>query len=217
MLYTVPLTAICMVFLVRGPLHTQETEPKQDPLARPTRLWQTGPQEAMVELADPGVLSRLRSRAEEDGDAKDWLALGAALLHTGDWEGATPPLRQALETSQPEQRTDAEYDLALAYAVSADPASPDRKDGPPSSRREVEGEAAEEGGTPRDRLIRAREWIQGRTAGEPGCRGCPLEPRTRGSNGWTRTIRGATREAEKGEAVRRKGVRNRAVATGTRQ
>ena len=30
---------------------------------------------------------------------QDWLAFGAALLYSGDWQGAVPPLRQALEAA----------------------------------------------------------------------------------------------------------------------
>ena len=113
-----PLSAVLSICLASSPLHAQQASPEQGQTAGPTRLWQPAPGTAVTaEMFAPETLSRLRARAEDKGASTDWLALGAALLHAGDWEGATPPLRQALETSEPEEREDATYDLALAYAV----------------------------------------------------------------------------------------------------
>jgi len=166
--YVAPLAAFCLVLMVISPLRTQQAEPEQGRPSLSPRLWQHGAQEASVEWADPGTLARLRAKAEADGEARDWLALGAALLHTGDWEGATNPLRHALESADPGPRTDAEYDLALAYAVSADPEFRDRNGGPNPEQRTADGEADEDGGTLRDRLIRARDGFRAVLRENPG-------------------------------------------------
>ena len=115
----------------------------------PQGLWQPVPGAAVASVAEPGALAELRILAEERGDPTDWLALGAALLHSGDWEGATAPLRRALELSEPENREDASFDLALAHAVSARPGD-----------RTGSGEDETDLGTPRDRLLRARDGFR---------------------------------------------------------
>lgn len=158
--FVAPIAAMCLLLLVMSPLRTQQVEPDQGRQSMTVRLWQPGTDEETVEWGDSGTLSRLRSKAEEDGEARDWLALGAALLHTGDWEGATAPLRHALEAAEAGPRSDAVYDLALAYAVSADPELRDLVGGPNPGGRGAEGEADEDGGTPRDRLIRARDGFR---------------------------------------------------------
>jgi Ca-activated chloride channel family protein len=141
------------------PLFSQQTVPGEQQAAGAGRLWQPVPEtEGSAVWLEPETLSKLRARAEDDGGSNDWLALGAALLHSGDWEGATPPLRQALETSEPETREDATYDLALAYAVSGHPESP-------AGGRET---GAEDGGTPRDRLVRARDGFRAVLREDPG-------------------------------------------------
>lgn len=146
-----PLVASLAVCAAASPLPSQQTEPGAEQAAGSARLWQPVPgTETAAGLLEAEGLSRLRTRAEEEGGSSDWLALGAALLHAGDWEGATPPLRQALESSEPEMREDAAYDLALAYAVSGHPESP-------SGARAA---GAEDQGTPRDRLVRARDGFR---------------------------------------------------------
>ena len=157
-----PLSAVLSICLASNPLHAQQASPEQGQTAGPTRLWQPAPGTAVpAEMFAPETLSRLRARAEDEGASTDWLALGAALLHAGDWEGATPPLRQALETSEPEEREDATYDLALAYAVSGHPESPARNREPGASGPARAGETgAVDEGTPRDRLVRARDGFR---------------------------------------------------------
>ena len=158
----VSLVAILTAHPAVNPLHAQQAAPEQERPAAPTQLWQPVPvTAAAADLLEPETLSRLRARAEDDGSSTDWLALGAALLHAGDWEGATPPLRRALETSEPEVRDDATYDLALAYAVSGHPESPVRNSVSrlPGTGRDGESDA-EDGGTPRDRLVRARDGFR---------------------------------------------------------
>lgn len=157
-----PIAGIFLAHTAMSPLHAQQAAPDQGQPAGPTRLWQPVPETAVsADLFGPETLSRLRARAEDEGTSNDWLALGATLLHAGDWEGATPPLRQALETSEPEGREDAAYDLALAYAVSGHPESPARNSASRPSEPGQAGEAgAEDGGTPRDRLVRARDGFR---------------------------------------------------------
>ena len=154
-----PLVAIVAMYAASTPLHSQQASPDPQQTSGAVRLWQPVPGAAeAAQLLEPEALSRLRARAEEEGGSTDWLALGAALLHSGDWEGATPPLRQALETSEPEVRADATYDLALAYAVSGHPESP-------AGAGDVGTEAGE---TPRDRLFRARDGFRAVLRGDPG-------------------------------------------------
>lgn len=100
---------------------------------------------------DPGDLARLEARAEARDRPRDWLALGAALLAAGDWEGATGPLRRALEADDPELREDAAYDLALAHAVAGHPA----EDGAgPRTRPADSGDAV------RQQLLQARDGFR---------------------------------------------------------
>ncbi len=158
----VSLAAIFTANSAVHPLHAQQADPEQGRPAPSTRLWQPVPATAeAADLLEPETLFRLRARAEDEGSASDWLALGAVLLHAGDWEGATPPLRRALEISEPEVREDATYDLALAYAVSGHPESPVRNSAPQPSGTDRAGESdVEDGGTPRDRLTRARDGFR---------------------------------------------------------
>ena len=144
-----------------GSLHAQQEIPDPERPAGTIRLWQPVPETPAAELLAPEALSRLRARAEDEGAPSDWLALGAVLLHAGDWEGATPPLRQALETAEPVLREDATYDLALAYAVSGHPESAGRSAAAtPSSPGDASEAGAEDGATPRDRLVRARDGFR---------------------------------------------------------
>ena len=156
------LAAIFTANSAVNPLHAQQAAPEEGQPAGPSQLWQPVPVTAEAAgLLEPETLFRLRARAEDGGSSTAWLALGAALLHAGDWEGATPPLRQALETSEPEVRADATYDLALAYAVSGHPESPERNSTSQPSGTDRDGNAdVEDGGTPRDRLIRARDGFR---------------------------------------------------------
>ncbi len=104
-----------------------------------------------VPSPEPGDLARLRTRAESRDRPHDWLALGAALLAGGDWEGATGPLRRALEAEDPGVREDAAYDLALAHAVPGRPPGPgeDPGDRAPDRADEV-----------RQQLLQARDGFR---------------------------------------------------------
>ncbi len=132
-----------------------------DPAPGPADLWQPLPGAPTAGPLGPGTLADLRMRAEERGDPSDWLALGAALLHSGDWEGATLPLRRALETAAPDRQEDPAYDLALAHALSGHPDLP--ASGPLASRPPRPpgpDDEAVDYGTPRERLLRARDGFR---------------------------------------------------------
>lgn len=133
-------------------------------------LWQPAPGASeSAGTSDPAEIARLRARAQADGGPEAWLAFGAALLHSGDWQGAVPPLRQALDSRDPEIREDAAYDLALAWAVAGSPGAPapargtrdDDADRPDASE-------LDDPGTPRDRLLRARDGFRAVLRADPG-------------------------------------------------
>ncbi len=166
----VSLVAVLTAHSAASRLPAQQADPEPGHPAPPTRLWQPVPATAeAADLLEPETLFRLRSRAEDDGSSSDWLALGAVLLHAGDWEGATPPLRRALETSEPGVREDATYDLALAHAVSGHPESQTRNSASrPSGTGRASEVDAEDGATPRDRLVRARDGFRAVLRENPG-------------------------------------------------
>lgn len=70
----------------------------------------------------PDRLAELRREASEGGEPRDWYDLGAALLLSGDWEGAVEPLeRVVVATEEREIETAASYNLGVAYAVGSRP------------------------------------------------------------------------------------------------
>lgn len=72
----------------------------------------------------PDRLAELRREAAEGGP-RDWYDLGAALLLTGDWEGAVEPLERAVATANRAGiETAASYNLGVAHGVGSRP--PDR-------------------------------------------------------------------------------------------
>lgn len=143
----------------RTPRPAQAQETPGDRAAPPAGLWGPGP--GGPSLPGPEDLARLRARAEQEDRPRDWLALGAALLATGDWEGATAPLRRALESDAPEVREDAAYDLALAFAVSGRPEA--GEGGPSGPAAGAEGPEAV-----RERLLQARDGFRAVLRSDPG-------------------------------------------------
>jgi tetratricopeptide (TPR) repeat protein len=67
------------------------------------------------------ALSGFRERTEDPGRPVDWFNLGAALLLSGDWEGAVEPLQRAIDTDDEALERSATYDLALARALAGRP------------------------------------------------------------------------------------------------
>jgi hypothetical protein len=129
-------------------------------------LWQPAPGESQpAGVPEPERIARLRAQAQAKGRPEDWLAFGAALLHTGDWQGAVPPLREALDSRDPELREDAVYDLALAWALAG---SPGTAAGAPSGASSApEAGELDDPGTPRDRLLRARDGFRAVLRADP--------------------------------------------------
>lgn len=79
----------------------------------------------------PDRLSELRREAAESGGLRAWYDLGAALLLSGDWEGAVEPLeRVAAAAGNPEIDQSAMYNLGVANGVGARPREGQRADGP---------------------------------------------------------------------------------------
>lgn len=79
----------------------------------------------------PERLSELRREAAGDGGLRAWYDLGAALLLSGDWEGAVEPLeRVAAGAGNPEIDQSAMYNLGVANGIGARPREGQRADGP---------------------------------------------------------------------------------------
>jgi hypothetical protein len=148
------LPLACPTFVLRG-----QVAPVDQGEGEQSQLWQPVPGAAAVSLA-PERIARLRDRAESRAEPESWLAFGAALLQSGDWQGAAPPLRAALDSDDPELREDAAYDLALAWAVAGAPGTSVPAATGRGSRPDSEAEALDDPGTPRDRLLRARDGFR---------------------------------------------------------
>jgi hypothetical protein len=147
-------------------LRGQQASTDADPGARPP-LWHPVPDAAAISI-DPERLARLRDRAESRAEPESWLAFGAALLQSGDWQGATPPLRAALDTDDPELREDAAYDLALAWALAGSPGAIAPESARSGDRSGDPGRVRpDDPGTPRDRLLRARDGFRAVLRADP--------------------------------------------------
>lgn len=85
----------------------------------------------------PDRLEELRRRAAEEGGARQWHDLGAALLLSGDWEGAIEPLERVIAAdAPPAMEAAASYNLGVARAVgSRPPDSPLAQAAPADARR----------------------------------------------------------------------------------
>jgi hypothetical protein len=140
------------------------TDPGEETLPS---IWQPVPGAAPASF-DPERLARLRDRAESRAEPENWLAFGAALLQTGDWQGAAPPLRAALDSDDSELREVAAYDLALAWAVAGSPGASSPETTSPGSRPvDPQSAALDDPGTPRDRLLRARDGFRAVLRADP--------------------------------------------------
>lgn len=69
----------------------------------------------------PERLEDLRREAASRGQPRDWYDLGAALLLSGDWEGAVEPLERVASSADGEVSTSATYNLGVAHGVGARP------------------------------------------------------------------------------------------------
>jgi len=153
---------LCLVVVGTGRLEAQEAPGGED-------LWQPTPGSSRsAGLSDPETIERLRTRARKDRSPEAWLAFGAALLHSGDWQGAVPPLRRGLDSRDPETRLDAVYDLALAWALAGSPAAPAPRSEPAAGDPgQPDAGELDDPGTPRDRLLRARDGFRAVLRADP--------------------------------------------------
>jgi len=88
----------------------------------------TGPLYADADRVDslravfgPQRLAELRREAASDGRPHAWYDLGAALLLSGDWEGAVEPLERVVATERPGVEQSAMYNLGVAHGIGARP------------------------------------------------------------------------------------------------
>jgi hypothetical protein len=123
---------------------------------------------AAAVASDPERLERLRSRAQSGDDPEAWLAFGAALLCSDDWRDAAIWFRKAQQSPDARIREDATYDLALAWAVAGSPDSGAAGAEPVSGgqRGQDVGEL-DDPGSPRERLLRARDGFRAVLRGDP--------------------------------------------------
>lgn len=76
-------------------------------------------------------LEALRREAARSQDPASWYDLGAALLLTGDWEGAIEPLQRVVASARIGGVAEsASYNLGVAQGVGGRPRSPSSSDGP---------------------------------------------------------------------------------------
>lgn len=98
--------------------------------------------DSLVRAITPDRLEDLRRLAAREGKPRNWYDLGAALLLTGDWEGAVEPLQRAVRA--PDGRVDepSAYNLGVAYGLGGRP-GPGGVDGGVEGRRAVLVQARE--------------------------------------------------------------------------
>lgn len=77
--------------------------------------------DSLLRSITPDQLEDFRRLAAREGKPRNWYDLGAALLLTGDWEGAVEPLQRA--TRAPDGRVDepSAYNLGVAYGLGGRP------------------------------------------------------------------------------------------------
>lgn len=98
-------------------------------------LFQDGARvDSLLRAITPDQLEAFRRSAAREGKPRNWYDLGAALLLTGDWEGAVEPLQRA--TRAPDGRVDepSAYNLGVAYGLGGRP-GPGGVDGGVEARR----------------------------------------------------------------------------------
>lgn len=100
-------------------------------LAQPARAGQESPTQSLFEDAfrvdslvrqiTPDRLEDLRRTAQREADPRNWYDLGAALLLTGDWEGAVEPLQRAAAAADRRVDEPSAYNLGVAYGLGGQP------------------------------------------------------------------------------------------------
>lgn len=122
--------------------------------AAPDEMFEAGPRlDSLLRVITPAELADLRRAATREGKPRNWYDLGAALLLTGDWEGAVEPLQRAARS--PDGRVDepSAYNLGVAYGLGGRP-----------------GAGGVEGGVEarRTALVQAREAFRAVLRANPG-------------------------------------------------
>lgn len=92
--------------------------------------------DSLRSVISPDRLESLRREAAGNQDPRSWYALGAALLLTGDWEGALEPLQRVVSSAPPGDAAEsASYNLGVAQGVGGRPRGSTVPDGPSSEMR----------------------------------------------------------------------------------
>ncbi len=92
--------------------------------------------DSLQSIISPDRLESLRRKAAGNEDPRSWYDLGAALLLTGDWEGALEPLQRVVSSARPGDAAEsASYNLGLAQGLGGRPRESTASDGPSSEMR----------------------------------------------------------------------------------
>ena len=141
------LLAVAIGLLVTGPVVRAQD-------AGPGAIFEAGARlDSLLNTITPAELADLRRAAAREGKPRNWYDLGAALLLTGDWEGAVEPLQRAARS--PDGRVDepSAYNLGVAYGLGGRP-GPGGVEGGVEERRTV--------------LVQAREAFRAVLRANPG-------------------------------------------------
>lgn len=109
------LAALAAVLAVAGSASAQEVR------GTATVYEDGGRVDSLRSGLDPQRLEELRREATSRGRPRDWYDLGAALLLSGDWEGAIEPLERVASAADGKVSTSATYNLGVAHGVGARP------------------------------------------------------------------------------------------------
>ena len=77
--------------------------------------------DSLIRQITPDFLEELRRRAQSEAQPRNWYDLGAALLLTGDWEGAVEPLQRAAAAADQNVDEPSAYNLGVAYGLGGQP------------------------------------------------------------------------------------------------
>lgn len=77
--------------------------------------------DSLMQQITPDRLENFRQTAQRKSDPRNWYDLGAALLLTGDWEGAVEPLQRAAAAADRRVDEPSAYNLGVAYGLGGQP------------------------------------------------------------------------------------------------
>lgn len=124
------LVSLPLVLVVIPVLAGQET-PTQALFEDASRV------DSMIKQITPDRLEELRRRAQNEAEPRNWYDLGAALLLTGDWEGAVEPLQRAASAADRRVDEPAAYNLGVAYGLGGQPDNARAGQSASDGRREI--------------------------------------------------------------------------------